>query len=38
MFPKTAAWSIFLEGLNNFSDDFMADGRQQPVEQMRESI
>ena len=27
--PKDAAWKTFLEGLNSFSDDFFAEGRDQ---------
>lgn len=29
-------WEIFLEGVAELSDDFMADGRQQPPEQERD--
>ena len=25
--PKSAQWQTFLNGINGFSDDFMADGR-----------
>lgn len=35
LFPKTKAWETFLNGLNSFSDDFMAEGREQPGEQKR---
>ena len=31
--PKDAAWKTFLEGLNSFSDDFFAEGRNQEVQQ-----
>ena len=27
LFPKDKAWETFLEGLDGFSGDFMADGR-----------
>ena len=27
LIPKDRLWETFLEGLNGFSDDFMADGR-----------
>ncbi len=28
LFPKEKSWELFLEGINNFSDDFMATGRE----------
>ena len=31
-------WDTFLEGLNGFSDDFMAFGREPQGEQLRESL
>lgn len=31
-------WEIFLEGVKELSDDFMALGRQQPAPQARKSI
>jgi len=30
LFPKNKTWETFLNGLSRFSDDFMADGREQP--------
>jgi len=36
--PKDAAWKTFFEGLNSFSDDFFAEGRDQGVQQERESL
>ena len=38
LFPKTRVWETFLHGLNGFSDDFLAEGRQQPVMQEREGL
>ena len=32
------AWETFLEGLNGFTDDFMANGREPQGEQFRESL
>ena len=32
LFPKEKAWEIFLESFDMFTDDFMADGRNQPQE------
>jgi len=29
---------VFLHGLNNFSDDFMAEGRSQGMDQKREKF
>lgn len=36
--PKDAAWDVFLEGLNGFTDDFFEDGREQTAQQERESL
>ena len=36
MIPKDKAKEIFLSSLTEFSDDFMADGRNQPRQQERE--
>jgi antitoxin VapB len=38
LFPKDKDWDIFLDGVNSFSADFMSQGREQGVEQMRESL
>jgi len=38
LFPKAAVWENFLNGLQRFSNDFMADGRDQGIEQLRESL
>ena len=27
VYPKDREWEIFLEGLNGFTDDFLAEGR-----------
>jgi len=35
LFPKEKSWEIFLNSLDMFSDDFMADGRNQPPVQDR---
>lgn len=34
LYPKDATWETFLNGLNSFSEDFLADGRESeaPVE------
>lgn len=36
--PKENRWSGFLNSLELFSDDFMADDREQPAAQERESL
>ena len=36
--PKSSKWSGFLSGLNMFSADFMADGRESQTEQERDSL
>lgn len=38
LMPKDNKWSGFLSGLSLFSDDFMRDGREEPVEQERERL
>lgn len=38
LIPNNKAWNIFLQGLNNFSDDFMKDGRKQPKLNKREKF
>ena len=38
LIPREKAWEVFLEGLNEFSVDFMADGRNQGENQERESL
>ena len=38
LMPKDNKWAGFLSGLNLFSDDFMNDGRQEPVDQERETL
>jgi antitoxin VapB len=38
LFPKEKVWETFLHGLNGFSEDFLAQGREQPEEQMREGL
>lgn len=38
LIPKKQKWSGFISGLDMFSSDFMADGREQQTEQEREEI
>lgn len=38
LIPKSAKWNGFLSGLDMFSADFMADGREDQAEQEREKI
>jgi antitoxin VapB len=38
LMPKENKWAGFISGLNLFSDDFMEDGRNQPMEQERETL
>ncbi len=38
LIPHEKAWKIFLEGLNEFSHDFMEEGRDQGVDQEREEL
>ena len=38
LLPYENSWQTMLESLEQFSDDFMAEGRQQPEPQERENI
>lgn len=38
LFPKTNPWETFENSLQEFSSDFMEDGRKQPEMQTREEI
>lgn len=38
LIPKSLKWDGFFSGINMFSDDFMAKGRQQQEEQAREQL
>ena len=38
LLPYEDSWQTMLESLEQFSDDFMAEGRQQPEPQERENI
>ena len=38
LFPVDKEWEVFLNGLNNFSDDFMSEGRDQGIEKQREEF
>jgi antitoxin VapB len=38
LFPMDNPWEMFEQSLNEFTDDFMAEGRNQPEIQTRELI
>jgi antitoxin VapB len=38
LFPVDREWEVFLHGLNNFSEDFMSEGRFQGIEQERKKL
>ncbi|MDR2966236.1 MAG: type II toxin-antitoxin system VapB family antitoxin [Treponema sp.] len=38
LFPVDKEWEVFMHGLNNFSDDFMVNGRVQGSAQEREAF
>ena len=38
LMPKNDEWKAFKQSLDLFSDDFMADGRSQNYQEMRESL
>ncbi|HPB82576.1 MAG TPA: type II toxin-antitoxin system VapB family antitoxin [Spirochaetota bacterium] len=38
LLPHDKSWEVFLHGLNNFTDDFMNEGRDQGNNQTREDF
>ena len=36
--PKESVWEVFMSGLNGFTDDFMAEGRENEIKTMRDSL
>jgi len=38
LIPHEKSWEVFLHGLNNFTNDFMQNGRNQGIDQEREKI
>ena len=38
LIPHEKAWEVFMEGINEFTDDFMRDGRKQGEVQEREAF
>lgn len=38
LYPKESVWETFLDGVNSFTDDFMAEGREQGESQEREAL
>ena len=36
--PKESLWQTFMDGLDSFTDDFFEDGRNQGVQNERESL
>ena len=38
LLPYEDPWSTLFDSLENFSDDFMEEGRQQPEHQVRETL
>lgn len=38
LMPKESAWEIFMDGINSFTEDFFADGRNTEVSTTRESL
>lgn len=38
LMPKESAWEIFMDGINSFTEDFFADGRDTEVSTMKESL
>ncbi len=38
LYPKDRVWETFMNGVHSFTDDFMADGREQDHHQEREPL
>ena len=38
LMPKESAWEIFMDGINSFTEDFFADGRDAEFSTTRESL
>ena len=38
LFPRDDPWKSFIDSLHEFSDDFLADGRKQPMMQKRKAL
>lgn len=38
LLPHSKLWEVFLHGLDNFTDDFLEDGRKEGEQQVRESF
>lgn len=38
LLPRDKSWEVFLHGLNNFTEDFMEEGRDQGKNQKREDF
>lgn len=38
LYPKESVWKTFVDGVNGFSDDFLADGREQRIQSPREGL
>ena len=38
LFPLEKEWEVFMNGLNNFSDNYLSEGRSQEMDQEREKL
>jgi antitoxin VapB len=38
LIPRSKIWDVFVDGINEFSDDFMKEGRNQGIDQVREGL
>ena len=38
LMPKDSVWEIFMDGVNSFTDDFFADGRDSGANTVREPL
>lgn len=38
LIPKESVWETFMDGINSFTDDFMANGREAEITTARETL
>lgn len=38
LMPKDSVWEVFMDGVNSFSDDFFAGGREPETKTVREAL
>ena len=38
LMPKASAWEVFMDGINSFTEDFMASGREPEIRTARDAL